>query len=761
MLKADYRIKGKEAQDILYLAKEKMENKELLKNQKTIDIKEADLLKGFFLRAVGSGPESAKVNSILSKVMKYEKEKPKLTRKENERLEKDFKRDILTLNEEELSILLNVCFTKLSSDIKIEEQSYKELPKYTMKTLQIILSLKEKEDGSSINYKEKVESEMEKYSEQSLQLYNLVFGSAQDLKNSIDESSYINDAVVAVYGGMYNVIIDRISGLDDISKKVNLSNGVVFSGSGGRFWFINPEGIRKGIIGSIQKDLGKKELIEQVVEEIKGYAEKNPFFKESMIDNQITVDKSEEKSANKEENGTSKDEKKDHKEPIGEDLKNIVYKRTMYIIKHKMKSKDKNNRSLEEIVKSVVNDLEKNYIIKGMDPEDVLKKISSKEIVLDEDISNLIEKRARLEASNKIEYYEKSHNKVKAAINEIPEIKKAVMEKNSEIWMSIMDKDMKKASNSNRLSTLMESYRVLGEKYKDIYESENWNINPVYFGMLIKNVGDRSYSEFFQSYMKYINEKNMNSRDNKEEGKTDIKDIIQESKEMYGVLKDKPDEFYRGEFFKWIINNSVEKAVLRSVTEADVMQNEWEKYESKSRSNPAIIEDKKATNTAENAINTIDEVKKVIKSGKDIKEVIVISDWKFLLRQYLTTKKKAEEIDNLEIMGYPGQKTEREGSTLKYSSRASFANAMLGELGKIIDYDDVADESIPHERIKLGFDTLKEVRPKVYIGLKKDNDIDKNEVVYTEFGTVIENDRSKSKQNSTLNDDSDERSIDD
>ena len=70
---------------------------------------------------------------------------------------------------------------------------------------------------------------------------------------------------------MYDKMIDRIRGLEVVSEKVNIDNGIIFSGSGGRFWHINPDAIRGKIMKSIQKDLDREKrlvLVQEVGEKM-------------------------------------------------------------------------------------------------------------------------------------------------------------------------------------------------------------------------------------------------------------------------------------------------------------------------------------------------------------------------------------------------------------------------------------------------------------------------------------------------------------
>ncbi|MBQ3408778.1 MAG: hypothetical protein IJH12_06225 [Clostridia bacterium] len=66
-------------------------------------------------------------------------------------------------------------------------------------------------------------------------LYNLILGPAYKMKTAIDESDQkIDDAVVAVYGAIFPLARKRVVALEALSKKVDLSNGIILSG--GRTW---------------------------------------------------------------------------------------------------------------------------------------------------------------------------------------------------------------------------------------------------------------------------------------------------------------------------------------------------------------------------------------------------------------------------------------------------------------------------------------------------------------------------------------------
>ncbi|MBR2786455.1 MAG: hypothetical protein IKD76_03050 [Clostridia bacterium] len=300
-----------------------------------------------------------------------------------------------------------------------------------------------------------------------------------------------------------------------------------------------------------------------------------------------------------------------------------------------------------------------------------------------------------------------------------------------------------------------EKYTVEGkELYQGLIENKDSDRERKFY----KWIEDKSDSEIEKEVKNAIEKKRYGEISSylKEFCIEEDSDMINEkSREVSeNVQKEKLNERGNEEFYKWLVDRFVENNVLHSITEADVMLLEWKKKDATkiladlmSRKlneikveNSDVIEDektkiimdKKATNSAENAENTIEEVKKIRKENpeKNIDKLVVVSDWRFLIRQYLTTQKKAEEanIDNLRIMGYPGQKEGREGSKIKYKCRVDFARFALRELWKIAEYDDVGDAPILED-----IRSLRKGRPDVYIDGK-------------EFGEVIEADINKARK---------------
>ncbi len=718
-----------------------MVNGKYIKNQEIIDFSNLNNLEAYYLKIIESGPKSEKVNEIVAKVRllddinNYERNNSQLTDVEKNKIAewliREFNIDNSTVQskrldtvakavmkklegnikdldigegkeENDLALLLDVCFLRLSSYAHKEGQSYKNLPRYTIDALQKILNIGSKADVKNSELKsEFIEFEMEKHSQQLVELYNLIFGPAQALKESIDnlgqskkenmENKKIDDAVVAVYGAIYDKMIDRIDGLEALSEKVDLINGVIFSGSGGRFWRIDPDRIKRDSIKSIIEILNPKNRL---------------MLKHDVI-NKLTG--------------------KDQEQKMDIDIESIICER----VKQRINAGD--NGNLYNIIDKVATEL-----------DEKLKKLGKdKSAVIDEDIRKLIDNRTKRAIKDIIENAEQPRNMVKKAIKEIPDIKKWVMEKNSEEWMQILEKG---GIEKSEIVEEINKYKALGEAHKSVFENENWNVNPIFLGMLINNIKNKDDDVLYQRCKNFVMEKN---------NETDNNVIEKESKAlMQNVKNDNANGINNSEFYSWEINRFIENNVLHSMTEADVMLIEWKKKDASkvlaelmsrkwekveennldiiSDEKHKIIMDKKATNSAENAINTIEEVKKLRKENPEnsINSLIVVSDWRFLIRQYLTTKKKAEEahIDNLEIMGYPGQKVGREESKIKYKSRVEFAKFALGELGKIIEYDDVGDAEISSD-----ITSLEERRPKVFIGKK-------------EFGEVIDADLDKAKQ---------------
>lgn len=171
-------------------------------------------------------------------------------------------------------------------------------------------------------------------------------------------------------------------------------------------------------------------------------------------------------------------------------------------------------------------------------------------------------------------------------------------------------------------------------------------------------------------------------------------------------------------FFKWLKTyfdrQHYEELVLRTITEVDLMQIKLG-HLSENQVCSKIIKDKKATNSAENAQNTIKEFIKLKEKNPELKQLIVISEWQYLLRQVLTTQKAAKDLglDNIEIIGYPADIDYQKGIGLKFKDLKSYRNTFKLDLKKIATYEDVSDYSLKGRSKKSNLD---ENAPKIFIG---------------------------------------------
>lgn len=129
-----------------------------------------------------------------------------------------------------------------------------------------------------------------------------------------------------------------------------------------------------------------------------------------------------------------------------------------------------------------------------------------------------------------------------------------------------------------------------------------------------------------------------------------ILDSYSETKMYYDIYKQENSakepnytDFSKKWLPKYLDNIHFMKLALHTLTEVDIM-----KIASQNQNFDNIIEDDKATNSKENAVNTVIEFLKLKIENPDLKKIIVVSEWQYLLRQVLTTQKVITDISMIQ-----------------------------------------------------------------------------------------------------------------
>ena len=284
-------------------------------------------------------------------------------------------------------------------------------------------------------------------------------------------------------------------------------------------------------------------------------------------------------------------------------------------------------------------------------------------------------------------------------LKEFPSVKEQLYIREKEIWEKYLE-DYKKEyamaqeNNSNNPMEIPPKYQNYDEMYDDFL---NEKVNKS------KNCSAKELKDLYNIYR---NEK------------------LKEHKKTPGFQKwykkYKKNSSIGIPFYKWLKTyydrQHYEDLVLRNITEVDLMKIKLN-HLSEEQVCSKIIEDKKATNSAENAINTVKEFIKLKQKNPELKQLIVISEWQYLLRQVLTTQKAAKDLglDDIEIIGYPADIDYQNNIGMKFKDLNSCRNAFQLDLKKIATYEDVSDYSLKGRSKKSNLD---ENAPKIFIGDK-------------------------------------------
>ena len=471
-------------------------------------------------------------------------------------------------------------------------------------------------------------------------LYKLILGPAFQMKKKVENPEHNNDdAVIAVYGATIDPIRKRVMSLNPLSESISLDNGVILSG--GRSWTsIVPKAINDYIEKNYKKDAKFKIEVDESV--LRRIVRDNPIIKERI--EQIVKDK------------------KTH----GVDTQNIM----------------------QILYRSNPNDFFEN-ILKDLMTAEEFEEIRQK--AFDEEMKFRRKQEINKRINSDKNTMENSRKRAENIIHRIKDMKKYLHDRDEEIWNEILAQEKQKYIDDG----------------KDIPEEllRFNNYDEMYNQWIVDNIEEirDSKDSLKEYYLKYRKENSSEEEKASKDQDEIFKSYEQDFEKWYEEYEQDKDSGMP--FFDWLYGHLDTEhrisEIIHGVTEVELMQLVM-KQGNISEKTKKVIEDREATNTAENAENTIKEFLKLREENPNLKRLIVISDWNYLLRQVLTTKKAAEDagLEDVEIIGYPADCLERQDDgkiiIADYKDIESCKKILLGELKKIAMYDDVSDMEIPN-----------------------------------------------------------------
>lgn len=273
-------------------------------------------------------------------------------------------------------------------------------------------------------------------------------------------------------------------------------------------------------------------------------------------------------------------------------------------------------------------------------------------------------------------------NRARTFMRGFPEIKEIIRNKEKERWEELLKEEYGDKDKS-KLKSYEEMYDAhINEKINEIMKSKE------------------RMKIFYGIYKDEINT-NTNEANRVNDVARKYEKLNNEFEEWYNMYQN--DKKSARDFLDWLYiyfdNKYIENIIIHSITEVDLMKIELQKI-SNQKESPIIIEDRKATNSLENAENTVEAFEELRKNNPDLKKLIVVSDWQYLLRQVLTTQKVAQDrgLDDIEITGYPADsrdvKHKGKNVALKFEDIEEYKKTMKTDLIKIVLYDNVGDCNI-------------------------------------------------------------------
>ena len=252
-----------------------------------------------------------------------------------------------------------------------------------------------------------------------------------------------------------------------------------------------------------------------------------------------------------------------------------------------------------------------------------------------------------------------------------------------------------------------------GNNFKGVTSKElekTWT-TKTYQSRVNKRISDviHCYPEIAQAVMEKMKEMWNEDKETSSDFDTFLNSYIEEIMEEYvqkmmhdkqfeehlmGMYQKQIKETDKANFETWlktyIKENFIRQFILNRCTEADFMQIIWDKvYNKDGNIKSKAIREEKSFVTCENAENCL----QILQNYPDIKNLIVINEWPYVLRAVLTTKKVADRLgSNIHIMGLPADKSQDLG--FEFKDMDDYRNLLITQIRKMVTYPDVGDMDI-------------------------------------------------------------------
>ena len=286
---------------------------------------------------------------------------------------------------------------------------------------------------------------------------------------------------------------------------------------------------------------------------------------------------------------------------------------------------------------------------------------------LNEVMSNRVTKKISQDFSDSEESIFK---KALSIVKEVPQIRAYLHDRDAKTWNDLLEEERVKYEKEGKSTDL------LPKNYDEAFEE-----------IVTRNVGkikssEKKYREYYGIYCEKQKETNGDSTEINQAG-----------------------------FDAWLFDRVVDEyranQVMYSVTEAEIMDVLLSETQIDRKALNVFL-DMQATHSGLNAVNTVNQFIEWRKTNPKLKRIVVVSNWQYLLRQVLATKKAAISagLNNIEIMGYPADEIDKDGKPMMFDdenrvamnveSASGFIKIVLGELFRIEKYSECDDMQIQY-----------------------------------------------------------------
>lgn len=291
--------------------------------------------------------------------------------------------------------------------------------------------------------------------------------------------------------------------------------------------------------------------------------------------------------------------------------------------------------------------------------------------IWENELNEVMSNRVTEKISQDFSQSEKSiFKKALSIVKEVPQIRAYLHDRDAKIWNDLLEEERAKYEKEGKSTDL------LPKNYDEAFEE-----------IVTRNVGkikssEKKNREYYEIYCEKQKETNGDSTEINQAG-----------------------------FDAWLFDRVVDEyrahQVMYSVTEAEIMDVLLSETQIDRKALNVFL-DIKATHSGLNAVNTVNQFIEWRKTNPKLKRIVVVSNWQYLLRQVLATKKAAIRagLNDIEIMGYPADEIDKDGKPMMFDdenrvamnveSASAFIRIVLGELFRIEKYSDCADMQIQY-----------------------------------------------------------------